>query len=243
MKSPSLFVCIALGVVGCANITGERDILAGHMVYSQPYATFPQPNPPVALPLVMIVGPPGATSCWAARVPAGAPWSGAVDQDRTVTVALMPSRDAIAQRYECQVRPPDGSRAHLETRYVPYVEFPLDPTERQRRHAEQMERRRHLCESDAEMTRQYGLSCDLSKLEYEPARRLQPLIVHVGAIDSLAHERWRRLRERLETRCAAGSTGFVQQATRNDSLCSYLTDGTWEALEGADIGDVIERSE
>lgn len=235
MKSRSLLFCIALAVAGCANITGERDVLAGHMLRHQPYAAFPQPSPPEVLPLVMIVGPPGATDCWAVRTPTGEPWSGAVDQDRTVTVALMPSRDAVAQRYECQIRPPDGSRALVE-RYVSYVEFPLDPDERQRRHADQIERRRQLCESDAEMTRQFGLSCDLSKLVYEPARRLQPLIIHVGAIDSLARQRWRQLRERLETRCATGSTGFVQQATRNDSLCSYLTDGTWEALEAADLG-------
>lgn len=230
-------LCSASIVAGCVEISGERDVLEGHMVRNQPYEGFPQPSPGQALPLVMIVGPPGATECWSAQLPEAPPWRGTVDQDRTVTVATPPlAQGETIRSYECAVRDAGDSRPHVVTRHVQSVDLPLDPELRQRRHAEQIERRRELCQRDPASARRFGLSCDLGALQYEPERRLHPLIVHVGAPDSRARQRWDELRERLDARCNLADASFVERATRDDTLCELLTDGTWEALEAADLG-------
>ena len=96
-----LLVCGALMTAGCIQITGERDVLEGHMLRHQPYATFPQPNPPEALPL------PGGEQSKPYPSPGiyGARSTRALSDDRQRTQGTKPARPASPRGATIKVQP------------------------------------------------------------------------------------------------------------------------------------------
>lgn len=212
----------AVGVLsGC--VSGEVDVAAGGLHVQQP--SFPMPYS-TGLQLVMIVGPPGTTDCTASNPVLGAPWRGAVDSGRSVTVT--PSPESGVATYKCRVVSAEFPEGRDIIRQVLDVELPIEPHLRERRLVAQREHRRTWCSEREFAASAAGVDCNnIDAMPYEPQQRLQPYIVHVGEPDSEAHARWNRLRERVVERCRTGA----------DSIsCHFLTDGTWEALEARDLG-------
>lgn len=206
---------------GC--VSGEIDVAAGGLRVQQPSFTAPYYT---GVQLVMVVGPPGATECGAARpVQLGAPSRGLLDADRSVTVT--PSWENGIATYTCRVVSPEAPEGYDITRQVRDVELPLEPHLRDQRLATQRESRRRWCAERPLAAVAAGITCNnVDAMAYEPQQRLQPYVVHVGEPDAEARARWRRLRERIGDRCRTGAR------TIN---CGFLTDGTWEALEARDL--------
>ncbi|QGZ95495.1 hypothetical protein DSM104635_02344 [Terricaulis silvestris] len=227
----TLVPILVLALTNCApTIQGEMDVTTGSLTYEE--SAFPAPSVTVALPLVQLVGPLGATDCGLAGPhQRGAPWRGALDEDRTTTISL-PSAYARRNtlptiRYQCRVVSAAFPNGHIVVRDVDYIELPLEPAARESRFAAQRERRRAGCAVRPEVMREFGLSCDIEQLQYIPERSIQPLIVHIGELDERAPGRWANLRARVAEQCRAVPHG---------PLCSDLENGTWEVMEAVDLG-------
>lgn len=240
-------ITIVLSQLSCApalrsELHGEIDVATGFLTYAD-YISWPGSPIPVTLPLVMIVGPPGATACGLSAPSSSfrgqlgghprAPWQGTLDGDRSVTIALPSSyqrrrgesyQSSIA--YQCRVISPEWPQGRVVTRVVRDVEFPIDTAERERRFAVQIEQRNRRCAEEPDTMRTFGISCDPSRFEYIPERRMQPFIVHIGDAGAAGAARWDRLRERIAARCEGDPYGL---------FCSMLTDGTWEVIKAADL--------
>lgn len=122
-----VLAAVATALAACAStaVQGEADIESGSM-FALSNENWPNGGARYTYPLVMIVGPPGATTCGLTEPHrSGVPWMGNVDVNRTVTVGLPSIYDRrqyrTTVRYQCSVRSPEHPEGRVVVRDVPEV--------------------------------------------------------------------------------------------------------------------------